>query len=165
MAMAAHFWSWRFRYPFLLVSCLAMVAVADWLFYQAPLGCNTAIYMDLLLVIVMMRAASPMRSWKEKLLVLANVGLIVALVEQPSGLVVFMAITGVGTLTIAQRVRWPRTVPEWAARWWRLILVGWTAIIRDNTAAVIADLRHPGRTRKTPVGLVVRWWLPVGSGM
>ncbi len=151
--------SWRRSYAVLLTATLLCVAAADFFFYGHMIGWTAAAFVLILLTLLAFRDTRFLRPAGGKLVLLAAIGLLVALVEQPTWLNVIYIILCIGALAIVNTFGWQRDFPEWAKRWADLLATGWRRPFSDNSVVI----RCLARYGVSPVAAraVLAWVIPV----
>lgn len=156
------------RAPRLVPICLALIALADFLFYRRPLGWTAGLFT--LALVTALATGDVRRVWRGgpgRLVLLAVLGLALMAVEEPGALVVVLSLLGVVSLAMIERGGWARGVPLWLERWLRFAAVGWLTPLRDFGALRKAK-RRAGRpaAAQTPVrGAISAWSVPVGLAL
>jgi hypothetical protein len=151
--------SWRRSYAVLAIGTLVSVATADFLFYGHRIGWTAAVFTLVLLVLIAFRNSRFTRTVGGKIVAAAAVGLLLALVEQPTWLNVPYTILCLGGLAIVNAFGLPRSFPEWMKRWGRLLATGWMRLFSDNSVVIRWLTRHgvsPAVARS-----IVAWVVPV----
>lgn len=151
--------NWRRSYAVLLAATLVTVAVADFFFYGHMIGWTAAAFAVVLLAAMAFRDSRFLRSAGGRLVLLASIGLLFALVEQPTWLNVTYTILCIAALAIVNTSGWQPDFPEWAKRWTSLLLTGWMRLFSDNSV-VIRFLARNGISPSTARGIFV-WVVPV----
>src|SRR5688500_10162815 len=91
----------------LVVSCIGLVALSDWLFYERPIGWSAGLFLAALLGVLLLRGGRGFREVAGWVLTAAVAGLVVALVEHPSLLAVTCAALTAVSLAAVARAGWP----------------------------------------------------------
>ncbi len=151
--------SWRRSYAVLAIGTLVSVAVADFLFYGHRIGWTAAAFTLVLLVLIAIRNSRFIVTSGGKIVAVAAVGLLAALVEQPTWLNVLYTILSLGGLAILNAFGLPRSFPEWAKRWGRLLATGWMRLFSDNRV-LIRWLARRGISPTVAKSLIA-WVVPV----
>jgi hypothetical protein len=149
---------WRRSYAVLLVATLVIVAVADFFFYGHMIGWTAAAFATVLLLALAFRDTRFMRTAGGRVVLLASIGLLYALVEQPTWLNVTYTILCIAALAIVNTSGWQPGFPEWAKQWGLLLLTGWTRLFSDNSVVIRCLARH-GVSPATARGVLV-WVVP-----
>src|SRR5689334_8350843 len=118
--------SWRRSAALLTPLCIASAVLADWLFYDHPIGCSVAIFAVAMFVLLCVRDGSGgmARKLAGRILVLALVGLFFALADEPDLLRVMMTLAALVALAMISRAGWTHRVTDWAERIAWLIFLG-----------------------------------------
>src|SRR5215207_1547078 len=103
--------TWRRSYAFVLLATCGTVAAADFLFYGHPLGWTIALFAAVFLTLLTMRSAAFLQTIGGRLIALATLGLLPALVEQPTILNVSYAMVCLSSLALINAFGFPRTFP------------------------------------------------------
>lgn len=165
-------WRLRRRGSFLLALVLGLVVLADWLFFEQPIGWTASVFGLALLLAITLRSSTLLpggRGWPGRIVAGATLGLIAALVIHPGGLAVALGLLGLITLAAIDRGGWTSSVADWGRRWVVFIGKAATQAIRDTvlqnkwlrshhggTTGLLESSRLPG------VGSVRAWVIPVG---
>lgn len=148
---------------FLLLLALGFVALADWLFWDQPVGWTVGAYGLLALAVV--------ACWERRLplrrgllpIALTLAVLCLQCVEQPNALTITCGLLGLATVAIGLREGGSHSALVWLQRWGLLVALGWRCgpddLIRWNRS-----LRQSGAGRWSVEGLVHNWALPVSLG-
>src|SRR5687767_12733861 len=150
---------WRRSYAVLLAATLVTVAFADFFFYGHMIGWTAAAFAVVLLTAMAFRDSRFLRRAGGRLVLLASIGLLFALVEQPTWLNVTYTILCIAALAIVNTSGWQPGFPEWAKRWTSLLLTGWMRLFADNSVVIRCLARH-GISPTTARGILV-WVVPV----
>src|SRR5262245_2013514 len=105
--------SWRRSYGVLLCATLVSVAAADFFFYGHMVGWTVAAFALILLVLLTVRDSRFVRPAGGKVMLLAAIGLLMAIIEQPTWLNVTYIILCLGGLATVNTFGMPRDFPEW----------------------------------------------------
>ena len=93
---------------------LAGVVLADWLFYEQPLGWTLGLYAVLLLGVLLWLDRGQWLTTRAGLLVaFATAVLVISLIFQPGVVGVLLTITGLVTLAVASRCGWTADAWDW----------------------------------------------------
>ena len=134
--------TWRRSYTVLLSATLISVAAADFFFYGHRIGWTAAAFALVLLVLLAFRDTRFLRPAGGKIVLLGAVGLLIALIEQPTWLNVTCIILCLGALAIVNTFGWQRDFPEWAKRWGDLLATGWLRPFSDNSVVIRCLARY-----------------------
>ena len=149
---------WRRSYVVLLAATLVIVAAADFFFYGHTIGWTAAAFAAVLLAVLAFRDARFMGTVGGRVVLLASIGLLYALVEQPTWLNVTYTILCIAALAIVNTSGWQPGFPEWVKRWSALLLTGWMRLFSDNSVMIRCLARH-GISPATARGVLV-WVVP-----
>jgi len=149
---------WRRSYAVLLTATLVIVAAADFFFYGHTIGWTAAAFATVLLAMLALRDGRFMRTVGGRVVLLASIGLLYALVEQPTWLNVTYTILCVAALAIVNTSGWQPDFPQWVKRWSLLLLTGWMRLFSDNSVVIRCLARH-GISPATARGVLV-WVVP-----
>lgn len=139
-------WSLRRRGSFLLALVLGLVVLADWLFYERPIGWTVGLYAAALLLAVTLRGGSYFRGWPGRVTAAVMLGLVVALVIHPGVLAVGLSLLGLITLAAIDRGGWTSSVAGWAKRWAVFVFNALTQALRDVVLHSRWARSHHGRS-------------------
>ncbi|MBI1375295.1 MAG: DUF4173 domain-containing protein [Phycisphaera sp.] len=145
---------------------LALIALADWLFYEQSVGWTAGLYSLALIVALTLRSWRGVRGVRSVAgrsraawgLAAAGVGLAGAMAIEPGALSVTMAAAVVVMLATTLRGGWTPSVTWWAGHGAAFVLKGWTWLFAD------ARRRQRAARRRSGVWVIVgvaRWALPV----
>jgi hypothetical protein len=132
----------RRSYGVLLTATLLTVAAADFFFYGHMIGWTTAAFAMNLLIFLALRDSRFLKPAGGKIILLAAVGLLLALIEQPTWLNITYIILCLGALGIINTFGWQRDFPDWAKRWGRLLATGWLRLFSDNSVFIRCLARY-----------------------
>lgn len=167
-------WGLRRRLSFVAALTLGLIGLADYLFFEQPIGWSVGLYAAALLGALLMRGGAVVGAGKRvragRVLVWLIVGLIGALVVQPGPMVVGMTLMGLVSLAAVQRGGWTSSVAEWVRRWVWFGLRGLVQPWVDAWRVASWQSARVGRVGRAHAqsawasGLV-RWVLPVAVGV
>src|SRR5436190_3118610 len=100
--------SWRRSYGVLLAGTLLSVAAADFFFYGHMIGWTAAAFVLILLLVLTFRDSRFLRPAGGKVMAFAAIGLLIAIVEQPTWLNVTYIVLCLGGLAIVNTFGMPR---------------------------------------------------------
>jgi len=149
----------RRSYAFLLLATVTSVALADFFFYDHRIGWTVAAFTAIFLALFAFRDARFLRTLTGKIIALATIGLLLALIEQPTWLNVPYTILCLGALAIVNTFGPPRDVPQWVKRLTRLLATGWMRLFADNSIVIRFLARH-GINPNAARGILA-WLVPV----
>jgi hypothetical protein len=133
-------WWLRRRASFLLALSLGLAVLADYLFYDAPVGWTAGLYTAALLLALAMRSLAWLRTWPGRILALGTATLGATMVLDPTPLAVILASLGLITLAMMDRQGWTGSFTRWLLRWaafaWQIV----AGPLRDM--AVVRRLRR-----------------------
>lgn len=159
-------WRLRRRGSFLLALVLGLVVLADWLFFEQPIGWTASVFGMALLLAITLRGGHFFRGWPGRIVAGATLGLIAALVIHPGGLAVALGLLGLITLAAIDRGGWTSSVAGWVRRWAVFMGKAATQAIRDTILQNKWLRSHHGRSMSLVdsrgVGSVRAWVIPVG---
>ncbi|HEX8521361.1 MAG TPA: DUF4173 domain-containing protein [Tepidisphaeraceae bacterium] len=154
-----HLLTWRRSYALLLAATLLCVSLADFFFYNHRIGWTAAAFAAVLFLFIALRSNRFTRTAGGKLIALAAIGLVAALIEQPTWLNVPYTILCLGALATINAFGLPRDFPEWTKRWGRLLATGWMRLFSDNSVAIRWLVRHGVSPRIAKS--IVAWFIPL----
>src|SRR4051812_12102887 len=114
--MLAQSFSWRRSYLSLLVATVIVVATADFFFYGHAIGWTAAAFTAVMLILLSARDNRFIETVGGRVCALAAVGLIAALIEQPTQLNVTYAFICLGALALINTGGWVADFPAWVLR-------------------------------------------------
>ena len=116
----------RRRTIFAVGGCLGLIALADFLFYDHPLGWTVGLFGFATLTLLTLRGGELWRGWTGRAVALGNAGLAVACIEQPGPLTITLGFVGLLTVALVSRGGWTAGAGAWFTRTadilWRLWL-------------------------------------------
>src|SRR5215204_4733761 len=118
----------RRSYGVLLTATILTVAAADFFFYDHMIGWTTGAFALILLIFLSLRDSRFLQPTGGKIILLAALGLLFALIEQPTWLNVIYIILCLGALGIVNTFGWQRDFPDWVKRWGNLLATGWLRV-------------------------------------
>ncbi len=152
---------WRISLWVVIGCSLGAAALADFLFFDHALGINCACFAAGLLGMLLVRRGARRSVVAAIIIALATVGLVWAMVQQPTWLNIMFAVVNIGTLAMTRRNGWTSSVGAWVRRWWRLIVLAGLRPLRDGWLASRWMSRHPHASMRA--ARIVRLWLiPIG---
>lgn len=147
-----------------LASCAALVALADLLFYDHPIGWTFGLFGVVLLIMMQLHLPSAGHSRLVAITSYAVAGLILALIEAPSSLAVTMygfSIIALSLLTKLTHLDDARVILRSVLRY---MFAGWARLYRDGIImSYIGKRRRKGQPRSQ--SLVRHWALPLGMSL
>src|SRR2546423_1149873 len=150
--------SWRRSYSFILLATAIIVAAADFLFYDHAIGWTAAALVAVMFLLLATRDNHFIEAVGGRVLTLALVGLLFALVEQPTWLNVTYAIVCLSGLALINTNGWENDFTRWLGRWAAWVAIGWTRLFLDNGIAVRWLIRR-GFSPRLARGIAA-WILP-----
>ncbi|MDB5304171.1 MAG: hypothetical protein JWM97_1720, partial [Phycisphaerales bacterium] len=143
-------------------------ACADLLFYGHVVGWSAALFAAALLAVLVARPAKGRAGrWPRRVVAGAALGLVGALVEEPTLLAVGMMSIAIVVLAMIGRQGVAGGARDWLRRWVRFLAVGWARIFQDVNVQVKWLQRHPAARsggRLLPLRVVWVWALPLALG-
>lgn len=160
---------WRRRTALLSAMAAGAIVLADVLFYRQPVGWTLGLYVALLLMAVTLRSSGYLRTWAGAVLAAAEVGLIIALVIEPTPMAVGLSMIGLVMIAATDRGGWTASVTRWFVRGVEFIVMALAGPIRDSrlakrwarrrdTQAAADDRANPALAALLTA---VRWLVPV----
>ena len=134
--------SLRRSYGLLVTATLLTVAAADFFFYGHMIGWTTAAFALILLIFLALRDSRFLQPAGGKIVLLSALGLLFALIEQPTWFNIAYIILCLGALGIINTFGWQRDFPEWARRWGHLLATGWMRLFSDNSVFIRCLARY-----------------------
>jgi hypothetical protein len=150
--------SWRRSYAFVVFSTIAIVSAADFLLYNHTLGWTAAAVAALMFAAIALRNARFLRTTGGQVFAVLMVGLLVALVEQPTWLNIAYALLCLAALAIINSSGWEPDFWPWIGRIGRWLGVGWAQVFLDN-GLVVRFLLRRGVSPRTARGIAA-WIVP-----
>src|SRR5438309_9291862 len=114
--MFSAFSSWRRSYALVLASTVLIVAAADFFLYGHPLGWTAAAVAAVMLAALTLRNTAFLRTTGGRVCALAAVGLLFALIEEPTWLNIAYAVLCLGALAIINSMGWEPNFWPWVQR-------------------------------------------------
>jgi len=152
--------SWRRSYSYVLAATVGVVAAADYLIYDGrALGWTAAIVVGVLLAVLAVRDWSFLRTTGGKVFAVAAIGLLLALVEQPTWLNVLYALVCLAAIALINHFGWQADFWPWVRRLGGWITTAWILPLHDNTI-VIRWLVRRGLSPRMARG-VAAWIIPI----
>lgn len=150
----------RRSFGLLALLCVALVIVADRLFYDQPLGWTGGLFAALLAVGVLIRNARGLRVWAGRITLLALAGLVLALVEHPGPLRITMALLALASLAAINHHGWTTSASAWIARWFEIFSRAFVQLPTDIVWANRWTRTHGGRAARA-LRTFSQWSIPV----
>lgn len=138
--------------------CVGCVVVANWWFWQQPVGWTMGALGLLLAVALVAWERRLPRGRAAGMVAWGVIGLCLACAEEPGVLTALVGIVALSTLALTLRDGWAADGPAWVGRWLRLLIGGWLCPLQDLRA-----WRYVQRHRTDAGGAGERWlrnWLP-----
>ncbi|MEA2710911.1 MAG: hypothetical protein QOF78_3512 [Phycisphaerales bacterium] len=130
------FRSWRQSYTFLVLATLAVVAAADFFLYNHRIGWTAALVAAAMLMVLAIRDTTFLGISGGRIAWLATIGLLFALVEQPTWLNILYIFVCLGVLALINTKGWDNDFVRWLRRFARWLATGWTRLFLDNGVAM-----------------------------
>src|SRR5688572_27936917 len=130
------FRSWRQSYAFIVLGTLAVVWAADFFLYGHRVGWTAAVVAAAMLMVLAIRDTKFLGLTGGRSAWLATIGLLAALVEQPTWLNVLYILVCLGTLALINTQGWDNDFVRWLGRFGRWIATGWARLFLDNGVAM-----------------------------
>lgn len=99
-----------------VLSCVLLVVLADWLFYEQPVGWTTGLYALVLLGLIVSRRPAALRRRGSRAILVACAGLSVACIVEPGPIAVTLLLIGVPMLVATTLQGWTSSPVIIAAR-------------------------------------------------
>jgi hypothetical protein len=152
--------SWRQSYAIVLLGTVGVVAAADYFIYRgAGLGWTAALVAGAMLFALAVRDTRFLTTFGGRVVWLASIGLLFALVEQPTWLNVLYALVCVSTLALINSSGWTGDFVRWLQRWLLWAATAWSRVFLDNGVAMRWLVRR-GLSPTLARG-VAAWVIPV----
>ncbi len=153
---------WRRRTALLAAMTVGLIAIADVLFYRQPVGWTWGLYVALLLLALTLRGTHYLRGWPGRALAAVELGLIAALVIEPTPLAVLLSMIGLMMIAAVDRGGWTTGVLTWACRGVEFVVGAAIAPLRDSRLARRWTRRHGVSARRLMIFAVIwRWAVPL----
>ena len=123
---------WRKSYLVLVLATLALVALADRLLYAQRVGWTAAVVAAAMLAVLALRDARFLKLPGGRVTWLAALGLLLALVEQPTWLNILYILLCLSVLALINAHGWDSDFVRWLRRLAAWLLSGWARIFLDN---------------------------------
>src|SRR5688572_18812676 len=153
------FRSWRQSYAFIVLGTLAVVWAADFFLYGHRVGWTAAVVAAAMLMVLAIRDTKFLGLTGGRSAWLATIGLLAALVEQPTWLNVLYILVCFGVLALINTQGWDNDFVRWLARFGRWIAIGWTRLFLDNGVAMRWLMRHG--VSPTLARGIAAWIIPI----
>ena len=150
---------WRQSYALLVLGTLAVVAAANYFLYGHRVGWTAAVVAAAMLAVLAIRDTTFLGISGGRVAWLAAIGLLAALVEQPTWLNILYVLVCLGVLAIINTHGWDNDFTRWLARFGRWLATGWTRLFLDNGVAMRWLIRR-GFSPTLARGIAA-WVLPV----
>ena len=129
--------SWRQSYALVVIGTFGVVLAADRLLYDSrSLGWTSALVAAAMLAVLAVRDTRFLDMRGGRIAWLATVGLLLALIEQPTWLNVLYILVCFATLALINGHGWDNDFTRWLGRFGHWLAVGWTRLFRDNGLAM-----------------------------
>src|SRR2546428_354041 len=159
MFSASYFSSWRRSYAFVLIATVLIVAAADFFLYGHALGWTAAAVAAVMLAAIALRNTAFLRTTGGRVFALAAVGLLFALVEEPTWLNITYAVLCLGALAIINSMGWEPNFWPWVRRIGTWLAIGWAQLFLDN-GLVVRFLVRRGFSLRSARGIAA-WIVPI----
>lgn len=151
---------------FVFAASLLLVILADVLFFRHVIGWTAGLFTAALAAAILARRAPGSAGPARRLLGIVLLGLVVALVEEPTLMAMLVTCIAIVSLAIISREGWTAAPAAWRRRWMRFVFTGWTLIVRDANVSMKWRQRHPATGWGAARGahLAGLWVLPLLGG-
>lgn len=145
------------------VACLLLAGLADLLFYMEGIGWTVGFYNFVILIAVLFFNRSLAQSKPNKIVIAINWVLVLALIENPSGLTMFLSFLGITSLALLSHPGW--TQNAWL--WFKGIFNFWAQnILRVFKDTKLFKYLHQGGGNPSRAGIQLKnWILPIGLSL
>ena len=126
----------RKSYAYIVLATLAVVASADVLLYNHTIGWTAAAIAAVLVAAISLRETKFLTNTGGRVVWLATLGLIVALIEQPTKLNLFYIFLCISALSLANSAGWESDFWQWTKRWSLWLATSWARLFLDNNIAM-----------------------------
>lgn len=153
--------NWRLNSrPNILAVTLAMVVLADFLFYGEPAGWTFALFEWVLLATFLMRRGERFRRGPARVFIVLLAALGLSFVLEPGPLALAMVALGLLSLPALAQLGWSPRAANWIDRLLRSSLAGWATVWRDRRLFGRWDRRHGGGPLRL-FGFLLGWMIPI----
>lgn len=111
--------------------CIAMTALADWLFWKQPIGWPVGGFMVLLLGVVLVTCPVRWCEWPVRALTIAILGLGAQCVEEPNPVAIILCVMALFSLTVQAREGATSSAIVWFERTGVIVLTAWQSPAKD----------------------------------
>ena len=156
-------WSLRRRGSFVLALTAGLVVLGDWLFYERQIGWSASLFGLALLLAVVLRGPGLWRGRGRAWWVVASatMGVILALVLQPSVLAVGLGLVGLVMLAVIDRAGWTWSVGRWVLQLGRFVGRAAVQWAHDSKIAQRWRRSHPSAETRRSGRRALAWVVPV----
>ncbi len=145
-----------------LICTVILVVLADWLFFNHPLGWAAGAFGLLLIGTLAVRAERMFFRKPAWLVMWLTAALFLGCVEEPNGLSLWLGALGVVTLSLTLREGWVGNAVVWMMRWIFYAFEGWLCL-PVGANVLRSGFRDHGKREKGP-SFLRRWLVAVGLG-
>lgn len=150
------------RVRFGLVCTVILVAVADWLFFNQPLGWTVGAFGLLLIGTLAVRAKRIFPRKPAQRVMWLTALLFLGCIEEPNTLSIWLGVLGLITLALSLREGWIGNAVVWMKRWRSYAIKGWLCL--PCGAAAWRSLRRKPGTHKNGPSFFRRWLATICFG-
>lgn len=152
----------RSQLSILTAIILLFIILADWLFWDHPIGWTLGGYGLLLAVALFLRERKRPRGFSAWIIAAALACLCLQCGIEPGVLTVVLGALGLISLALILRAGWLADALTWAARWLQFAVIGWLTPLADlyTTSRLLRSEDNPGGRR-----WLRNWFLPLLLGM
>ena len=157
--MTAVLHTWRRSYTFVCLATVLIVAAADFFFYGHKVGWTAAAMVAAMFCLLSARDTRFYGTVVGRAFTLGLIGLLFALVEQPTWLNATYALLCLSGMALINTMGPESDFVPWLGRWTRWLSLGWTRFFLDNSVAMRWLMRRgfsPAVART-----VAAWTVPV----
>ena len=153
--------SFRYKISYKLASCIGLVMVADFLFYESPAGWTLGLFGFLLVVAVILNDRTSANFKYGLAICYAALGLCLALMETTSFLACLLFCITLGSLILAPRLGKIEDIRPLLRAILLYGLFAWARLLRDSIVIQYVSKRT-SKIKNRKLDLIGKWLLPVG---
>lgn len=142
---------------FLILTTVGLVWLADFFFYDHLIGFTAGLYTAALLLGVLLRYPAALKIWPGRLLSLALLGLVGAMIDWPGWLEIILAACALLMLVRVGQGRWQTDPFEWLRHGLCFIFTAWVTPFQDYIIMRRAARGSDRRTGRRAAG----WGIPI----
>jgi hypothetical protein len=164
-ASARSYWErGRRSAAFVLLLTVALVALADLLFYRQAIGWTIGIFALAVVLATTLRSARYLGSRAGQVIGVGLILLIASLIEHPGPLRISLALLGIMSVAAINARDFTTDVFAWLARWGELIARWFIQLPIDAVGTQRWRMSHGGRTSRT-LKFALNWLIPLALSL